>query len=138
MKSVRISFDFILQEIIMSTSQLTTMLWFDNEAEDAAKYYTSIFKNSSIKHVQYYPEAGKEQHQKQLGSVMVVSFEINGQSFVGLNGGPQFKFTPAISFVINCEDQNEVDYYWEKLSEGGDPTKQACGMSLKNVKYINL
>jgi len=111
----------------MATVQFQTCLWFDSEAEEAAKFYTSVFKNSSINHVQYYSEAGKEQHGKEPGSVMVVTFDLNGHSFVALNGGPKFKFTPAVSIVITCDDQDEVDYYWEKLSDGGDATKQACG-----------
>jgi predicted 3-demethylubiquinone-9 3-methyltransferase (glyoxalase superfamily) len=106
---------------------ITPCLWFDDQGEQAAKYYTSIFKNSKITHIQRYSEAGKEHHQKPVGSVMVVAFEINGQAFTALNGGPLFKFNEAVSFQVMCESQVEVDYYWEKLSQGGDPNAQACG-----------
>ena len=106
---------------------ITPCLWFNDQAEEAAALYTSIFKNSKINHVQRYGEAGKELHQKPVGSVMVVAFEINGQPFTALNGGPLFKFTEAVSFQVMCESQAEVDYYWEKLSKGGDPEAQACG-----------
>ncbi|MBT2668016.1 VOC family protein [Bacillus sp. ISL-4] len=105
--------------------KITTNLWFDNQAEEAAKFYTSIFENSKIGRITRY---GRNQiHGKQEGSVMTVEFELEGQAFVALNGGPQFKFTEAISFIINCEDQEDVDYYWEKLSEGGDEKAQVCG-----------
>jgi predicted 3-demethylubiquinone-9 3-methyltransferase (glyoxalase superfamily) len=104
-----------------------TCLWFDDQGEEAAKFYTLIFPNSRINHVSRYGEAGKEHHRKPVGSVMVVAFELNGHKFTALNGGPQFKFNEAISFQIMCESLEEVDYYWEKLSEGGDPKAQACG-----------
>lgn len=106
---------------------ITPCLWFDGQGEEAANFYTSIFKNSRIKHVGRYTEAGQEHHRMPVGSVMVVSFEINGQEFTALNGGPLFKFSEAISFQVMCESQDEVDYYWEKLAEGGDPKAQACG-----------
>jgi predicted 3-demethylubiquinone-9 3-methyltransferase (glyoxalase superfamily) len=106
---------------------ITPCLWFDSEAEEAAKFYTSIFKNSKIKHVQRYSEVGKEYHGKPPGSVMVASFEINGQEFTALNGGPQFKISEAVSFQVMCDSQEEVDYYWDKLSVGGDDKAQACG-----------
>jgi predicted 3-demethylubiquinone-9 3-methyltransferase (glyoxalase superfamily) len=102
-------------------------LWFDTQAEDAANYYCGIFKNSRINQVQRYGKAGKEIHGKPEGSVMVVDFEIDGQTFTALNGGPQFKFNEAVSFEVLCEDQKEIDYYWDKLSAGGDPKAQACG-----------
>ena len=102
-------------------------LWFDSEGEDAAQFYCSIFKNSKIKHISRYTEVGQEFHQKPVGSVMVVSFEINGQEYTALNGGPQFKFNESISLQVMCESQQEVDYYWEKLSQGGDPKAQQCG-----------
>jgi predicted 3-demethylubiquinone-9 3-methyltransferase (glyoxalase superfamily) len=102
-------------------------LWFDNQGEDAAKFYTSIFKNSKIKHVSRYTEVGKEFHGKEPGSAMAVSFEINGQEFTALNGGPMFKISEAVSFQVMCDSQEEVDYFWEKLSAGGDPNAQACG-----------
>ncbi len=111
----------------MSLSKIITCLWFDGQAEAAANHYISIFPNSKIKHIQRYTEAGKEHHGREPGSVMVVEFELNGHPFVGLNGGPQFKFNEAVSFQVDCEDQTEVDYYWEKLGEGGDEAKRQCG-----------
>ena len=102
-------------------------LWFDTQAEDAAKHYCGIFKNSRIVQVQRYGKAGKEIHGKPEGSVMVVEFELEGQRFMALNGGPQFKFNEAVSFEVQCEDQKEIDYYWEKLTAGGDPKAQVCG-----------
>ena len=99
------------------------MLWFDNQAEEAANFYVSVFKNSKVKQVTHY--AGEDIPEKK-GQVMVVSFELNGQEFVALNGGPQFKFTEAISFVINCDTQEEIDYYWEKLTAGGGKEVE-CG-----------
>ena len=108
-------------------SQIAPCLWFDGQAEEAANFYTSIFKGGKITHVQHYSEAGMEVHGQKPGSVMVVAFELNGQPFTALNGGPQFKFSPAISFQIECADQAEVEHYWDKLKDGGDPTKQRCG-----------
>jgi predicted 3-demethylubiquinone-9 3-methyltransferase (glyoxalase superfamily) len=108
-------------------SKITPCLWFDHQAEDAAKFYTSIFPNSKIGAISRYGEAGKEFHGKEPGSAMTVAFELDGQAFTGLNGGPIFKFTEAISFQISCQTQEEVDHYWEKLSAGGDPKAQQCG-----------
>ncbi|KAH7319244.1 3-demethylubiquinone-9 3-methyltransferase [Rhexocercosporidium sp. MPI-PUGE-AT-0058] len=108
-------------------SNIVPCLWFDGQAEEAAKFYISIFKDGKITSVQHYTDAGKEIHGHKAGDVMVVAFEINGQSFTILNGGPQFKISEAISFQIMCEDQAEVDHYWYKLGEGGDPAKQRCG-----------
>lgn len=105
----------------MTDKALTTCLWFDGEAEAAANYYTSIFPNSTLGRVGRYTDAGPGP----AGEVMVVEFEINGQQFIGLNGGPQFPFTEAISFQIFCADQDEVDYYWNALSAGGQEV--ACG-----------
>ena len=96
-------------------------LWFDKQAEQAVKFYTSVFKNSSIEKTSYYRDAGPGQP----GNVMTIIFRINGQEYMALNGGPEYKFTPAISLYVNCENQEEVDYYWEKLSEGGE--KGPCG-----------
>ncbi|CAK6473977.1 VOC family protein [Peribacillus castrilensis] len=107
--------------------KITTNLWFDSQAEEAAKFYTSIFENSKIGRITSYGNEGNQIHGKTLGSVMTVEFELEGQTFVALNGGPQFKFTEAISFIIHCEDQKELDYYWGKLSEGGDEKAQVCG-----------
>ena len=111
--------------------KITSNLWFDNQAEEAAKFYTSIFKNSSIGKISRYGKEGYEIHKRPEGSVMVVQFYLEEREFIALNGGPQFKFNEAISFIVNCASQEEVDYYWEKLSEGGDEKAQVCGW-LKN------
>ena len=102
-------------------------LWFDDKAEEAAKFYASIFKNSKIGDVSRYGKEGYEFHGKEDGTVMTVDFEIEGQKYVALNGGPIFKFNEAISFQVHCETQKEVDYFWNKLSEGGDEKAQQCG-----------
>jgi predicted 3-demethylubiquinone-9 3-methyltransferase (glyoxalase superfamily) len=107
--------------------KITPCLWFDDRAEEAAKFYTSIFKNSKIGNVTRYGKDGYEIHGREAETVMTIDFEIEGQKFVGLNGGPIFKFNEAISFQVHCETQKEVDYYWEKLSEGGDEKAQQCG-----------
>ncbi len=99
--------------------RITPMLWFDNQAEEAARFYTSIFENSKIKTITRYGDAGAQASGRPKGSVMTVSFEIEGQEFVGLNGGPQFKFSEAISFVVNCKKQEEIDELWAKLTAGG-------------------
>jgi predicted 3-demethylubiquinone-9 3-methyltransferase (glyoxalase superfamily) len=106
---------------------ISPCLWFDDRAEEAAQFYTSIFKNSKITSMARYPESATEVTGKKAGSVMTVAFELDGQSFTALNGGPTFQFNEAISLQIECETQAEVDYYWEKLSEGGDPEAQRCG-----------
>jgi len=102
-------------------NKITPFLWFDTQAEEAAKFYTSIFKNSKIGAVSRYGEGTPGPK----GSIMTVSFKIEGQEFIALNGGPTYKFTPAISFVVNCASQKEVDYYWAKLTAGGKPVQ--CG-----------
>jgi predicted 3-demethylubiquinone-9 3-methyltransferase (glyoxalase superfamily) len=102
-------------------------LWFDTQAEEAARYYTGIFKNSKIGKISRYTEAGREVHGQKAGTVMTVEFELNGQPFTALNGGPIFKFNEAISFQVMCQTQEEVDHYWNKLSEGGDKNAQQCG-----------
>lgn len=107
--------------------RIAPCLWFDDQAEEAAGFYSSIFKNSRIVTVTRYGEAGRELHGKPVGSVMTVEFELDGQPFTALNGGPMFKFNEAISLQVNCETQEEVDYYWEKLTEGGDEAAQQCG-----------
>ncbi|HEX3044938.1 MAG TPA: VOC family protein [Bacillota bacterium] len=107
--------------------KITPNLWFDTQAEAAAMHYTSIFKNSKIGKVTRYRKTGFEIHGKPEGTVMTVEFEIEGQPYVALNGGSQFKFNESISFSVDCETQEEIDYYWEKLSEGGDPNAQQCG-----------
>ncbi len=105
--------------------QITPFLWFDNNAEEAVNFYTSIFKNSSVgKTSRYSGEGAKASGQKE-GTVMTMAFNLNGQNFTAINGGPIFKFTEAISFVVNCEDQEEVDNYWNKLTEGGQEVQ--CG-----------
>jgi predicted 3-demethylubiquinone-9 3-methyltransferase (glyoxalase superfamily) len=107
--------------------KITPCLWFDNQAEEAANFYTSIFKKSKIGNISRYGKEGYEIHGREAGTVLTVDFEIEGQRFTGLNGGPVFKFNEAISFVVHCKTQKEVDYYWEKLSEGGDERAQQCG-----------
>jgi predicted 3-demethylubiquinone-9 3-methyltransferase (glyoxalase superfamily) len=109
------------------SAKIRNMLWFDSEAEDAARFYTGIFKDSKLGTIARYPEAGQEVTGKAPGSVMTVEFELNGQTFVGLNAGPAFKFNEAVSFVIDCKDQEELDYYWDNLGKGGDPSAQQCG-----------
>lgn len=108
-------------------AKITPCLWFDSEAEEAAKLYTSIFPNSKIGAISHYGEEGKEFHGKEPGSVLTVAFELDGQPFTALNGGPIFKFTEAVSLQINCETQAEIDRYWEELGAGGDPKAQQCG-----------
>jgi predicted 3-demethylubiquinone-9 3-methyltransferase (glyoxalase superfamily) len=105
--------------------KITPFLWFDNNAEEAAKYYTSIFKNSKIIDIVHYGESAAEASGRPEGTVMIVTFELEGQRFMALNGGPVFKFSPAISFLVNRNTQEEVDDLWEKLSEGGE--KEQCG-----------
>ena len=107
--------------------KISPCLWFDDQGEEAAKFYTSIFKDSKIGDVTRYGKEGYEIHGREEGTVMTVEFEIEGQKFLALNGGPIFKFNEAISFQAYCETQEEVDYYWEKLSEGGDEKAQQCG-----------
>lgn len=105
--------------------KITPCLWFDGQAEEAANYYVSIFKNSKILNIARYDEEGSKAAGKPKGSVMTVIFQLDGQNFMALNGGPQFTFSPAVSFMINCETQDEVDELWDKLSEGGSTGQ--CG-----------
>lgn len=105
--------------------KISPFLWFDDDAEEAAKFYTSVFKNSKVTDIARYGEAGSKASGRQKGSVMTVSFELEGQKFTALNGGPVFKFSPAISFAVTCETQDEVDYFWDKLSDGGQQVE--CG-----------
>jgi predicted 3-demethylubiquinone-9 3-methyltransferase (glyoxalase superfamily) len=107
--------------------KITPCLWFDAQAEEAATFYTAIFKNSRIVSMTRYGEAGHEVHGRPAGTVMTVAFELDGHAFTALNGGPLFKFNEAISFQVSCKTQEELDYYWEKLSEGGDAKAQQCG-----------
>jgi predicted 3-demethylubiquinone-9 3-methyltransferase (glyoxalase superfamily) len=107
--------------------RITPCLWFDDQAEEAVRFYTTVFKNSRIVRKTHYGEAGHEIHGRPAGSVLTVEFELDGQTFTALNGGPVFQFNEAISFQINCETQEEIDYYWGKLGDGGDEKAQQCG-----------
>ncbi len=109
----------------IASSKIRPCLWFDTEAEAAANHYVAIFKNSKIVSVSRYGKAGKDVHGKEAGTVMTVDFELEGQRFVGLNGGPHFKFNEAVSFQIHCDTQSEVDHFWSMLSEGG--SEGPCG-----------
>jgi len=114
-----------LKEGRATVQKITTFLWFDTQAEEAANFYVSLFKNSKIESVSRYPAEGQDVTGKQAGTVMTVKFLLDGQEFIALNGGPQFKFNEAISLVVNCETQEEIDELWEKLTEGG--TEVQCG-----------
>lgn len=107
--------------------KISSNLWFDRQAEEAVNFYLSVFQDSRILRVSHYGKEGKEVHKMPAGSVMTIEFELEGQQFTALNGGPVFKFNEAVSFIINCDTQAEIDYYWEKLSEGGDKKAQQCG-----------
>ena len=108
-------------------NEIVPCLWFDGQAEEAVKFYTSVFKGSKLGKITCYGKEGREVHGREAGSVMTVEFKIRGQSFVALNGGPQFNFGEAVSFQVVCSTQKEVDYYWERLSEGCDASAQQCG-----------
>ena len=110
-----------------SIQRIGPCLWFDHQAEEAAKYYTGIFRSSRIVAISRYGEAGYEIHRRPAGSVMTVAFELEDQPFTALNGGPLFRFNEAISLQVYCDSQDEVDYYWERLTVGGDPKAQQCG-----------
>lgn len=109
------------------TQRIAPCLWFDDQAEAAAEHYVGIFPNSRIGLITRYGEAGFEIHRRPAGSVMTVVFELDGQSITALNGGPVFQFNEAISLMVNCASQEEIDYYWDRLSAGGDPKAQQCG-----------
>jgi len=109
------------------SQKITPFLWFDHQAEEAAQFYTAIFPNARITHVTRYAESDHESHRGRAGTAMTVAFELDGQPFTALNGGPAFTFSEAISFQIACQTQAEVDYFWERLSAGGDPAAQQCG-----------
>jgi len=111
---------------VSASQKITPFLWFDDQAEEAANFYVSIFKNSAIGKVARYSEAGKETTGGTPGKVMTVEFTLEGQRFTALNGGPHFKFTEAVSFMVGCEDQEEVDLFWSKLTSGGGQESQ-CG-----------
>ncbi len=106
--------------------RITPCLWFNGNAEDAAKHYTSIFPNSSIGKISHYGKEGEDMGQRE-GSVLTVMFTLDGQEMMGLNGGADFKFNEAVSLVVNCETQAEIDHYWDRLGAGGDPKAQICG-----------
>lgn len=105
--------------------KIAPCLWFDTRGEEAARFYCSVFKNSKLGRISHFPDAGKEVHGKDAGSVMMVEFELEGMPFLALNGGPQFKFDEAVSFQIYCENQDEIDYYWKALTQGGE--EGPCG-----------
>lgn len=105
--------------------RITPFLWFEDEAEEAAKFYVSVFRNSKLGKVARYGESAAKASGRPAGSVMTVEFELDGQKFVALNGGPVFKFNESVSFVVNCETQTEIDHYWEKLCAGGEEVQ--CG-----------
>jgi len=110
-----------------SVPAISPCLWFEGQAEEAARFYVSIFKKSKMGKITRYPAVGRETHGQAPGTVLTVEFTLNGVDFVGLNGGPLFKFNEAVSFQVFCRDQKEVDYYWEKLGAGGDPSARQCG-----------
>lgn len=112
---------------MLKTQKITPCLWFDDQAEEAARVYTSIFPNSRIGDISRYGKEGHEIHGKPEGSVLTVEFELDGHRFTALNGGPLFRFTEAVSFQISCRSQQEVNHYWDKLTEGGDAQAQQCG-----------
>ncbi|MEO8582451.1 MAG: VOC family protein [Flavitalea sp.] len=109
----------------MIKNRIVTCLWFDGQAEEAANYYVSIFKNAKVGNISRYGKEGQEIHRQTPGSAMVVAFELDGSHYTGLNGGPNFKFTEAVSLQVMCEDQKEVDYYWSRLTAGGQESQ--CG-----------
>jgi predicted 3-demethylubiquinone-9 3-methyltransferase (glyoxalase superfamily) len=109
------------------TQRIAPCLWFDDQAEEAVRFYSTIFRNSRVLKVARYGKAGHEVHKKPEGSVMTIAFELDGQQFTALNGGPVFRFNEAISLQVFCETQEEIDYYWKKLSEDGDEKAQQCG-----------
>jgi predicted 3-demethylubiquinone-9 3-methyltransferase (glyoxalase superfamily) len=107
--------------------KITPFLWFDAKAEEAANFYCSVFDNSRVLTVSRYGEAGAKAAGMPVGTAMVVEFELAGQKFSAINGGPHFRFSPAVSFLVSCETQDEVDYFWDKLGEGGDEKARQCG-----------
>ena len=110
-----------------SIQRISPCLWFDSEAEEAARFYTGVFRNSRITQIARYSDVGREIHGRPAGSVMTVAFELDGQQFTALNGGPVFRFNEAVSLQVFCDDQAEVEHYWSKLGAGGDPKAQQCG-----------
>ncbi|MGX4641213.1 VOC family protein [Massilia sp. SYSU DXS3249] len=112
---------------MQTLSRITPCLWFDNQAEEAANYYVGIFPNSRIRAVSHYGEAGREIHGMEAGTVLTVAFELDGQPFTALNGGPAFTFSEAVSFQVMCDTQDEIDFYWDRLGAGGDGMARQCG-----------
>jgi predicted 3-demethylubiquinone-9 3-methyltransferase (glyoxalase superfamily) len=110
-----------------STQRITPFLWFDDQAEEAVAFYTSVFENSRVVSTTRYTKEGEQAAGRPAGSVMTIAFQLDGQDFTALNGGPHFKFNEAISLVVNCRSRDEVDHYWKRLSEGGDEKAQQCG-----------
>lgn len=111
----------------MQLQKITPFIWFDGCAEEAAEFYVAVFPDAEVLQVVRYTEAGREQHGQAPGTAMTVDFMLAGQRFTALNGGSHFALTPAVSFVVHCDDQGEIDHYWTALSEGGDPAAQRCG-----------
>ncbi|MGV3461527.1 MAG: VOC family protein [Flavobacterium sp.] len=111
----------------LNLQKIVTCIWFDKNGEEAANFYLSVFKDGKLGRKTYYGKEGHEIHGMPEGALLTIEFEIVGHQFVLLNGGPMFKLNEAVSFIINCNDQEEVDYYWDKLTEGGDPNAQQCG-----------
>jgi len=107
--------------------RITPFLWFDSNAEEAVKFYVSVFENSRIGQITHYTKESSNASGQPEGTVMTIAFELDGQPFTAINGGPHFKFNEAISLVISCRDQTEIDHFWDKLSAGGDPKSQVCG-----------
>ena len=112
---------------MQTLSRITPCLWFDNQAEEAANYYVGIFPNSRIRAVSHYGEAGREIHGMEAGTVLTVAFELDGQPFTALNGGPALSFSEAVSFQVMCDTQDEIDFYWDRLGAGGDGMARQCG-----------
>ena len=125
----------------IAKQKITPCLWFDAQAEEAANFYVAIFKNSRINKLSRYTKAGRDIHGKEPGSVLTVEFELDGQSFTALNGGPHFRFNEAVSFQVTCDDQAEVDYFWHKLADGGQEgqcgwLKDKFGVSWQIVRQV--
>jgi predicted 3-demethylubiquinone-9 3-methyltransferase (glyoxalase superfamily) len=114
-------------EEVLLMDRIAPCLWFDHQAEEAATFYVSVFKNSKITAITRYTKAGFETHHRPAESVMTVEFELDGRRFTALNGGPAFTFNEAVSFQVFCDTQQDIDYYWDNLSQGGDPKAQQCG-----------
>ncbi|HEX8961803.1 MAG TPA: VOC family protein [Rhodocyclaceae bacterium] len=112
---------------MLKPRKIRPCLWFDTNAEEAVAFYLSVFPASAITRMTRYGEAGREVHHMEPGTVMTIEFELEGESFIALNGGPAFQFTEAVSFEIDCDTQAEVDFYWERLTVGSDPASQRCG-----------